>query len=100
MFNFSLERKVQRRAHASFEGRYSLNSLSSRSKKMFRSFDENELCLRNVSQRRVQDLTIEDEDMMDEEDDDISEVSIPKKPIEIRKTFPETWLWDNLEFKE
>jgi CD109 antigen len=24
--------------------------------------------------------------------------SAPKKPIEIRKTFPETWLFDNLEF--
>ena len=72
---------------------------------MFRNDDDDEMCLRNVSRRpepKFQQEVMMDEDDSDEEDDEISgrPVAIPKKPIEIRKTFPETWLWDNLEFKE
>lgn len=60
------------------------------------SSDDDEMCLRNVT--RKPDSRIEekgdDEDMAVDED----WVEPPKKDIEIRKDFPETWLFDNLEF--
>jgi hypothetical protein len=37
-----------------------------------------------------------DEEMSVEEDF----VDVPKKEIEIRKDFPETWLFENLEFSK
>lgn len=71
---------------------------------MFRNDDDDEMCLRNVSRKPEpkfqKEVSMDEDDSEEESDDRSGAVVIPKKPIEIRKTFPETWLWDNLEFKE
>lgn len=69
---------------------------------------DNDFCLRNVVPRPEISLRLGEPELElnDDEDDDDMEMmdsdeikTIPKKEIEIRKEFPETWLFDNFQFE-
>lgn len=92
------EKKVQRRGYSHRYGN-GVYALSSRSKR----FDDSEMCLRNVSRKpNIQEIKPQEIDNMDLDDEleEEEEQVIPKRDIEIRKEFPETWLFENLEFTE